>query len=154
MKPTAILFTVILAITGMAFICDTDGYTLPLQQTAYKQDTVPKTAKIQNEEIESDSIGAEYPGQPGAWRLFLMKNLKNPLDSSGEAIRGTVVVQFMIDEEGNVTDVKAISGFEPLISEAVRVIKKSSKWIPGTLQSTGCYIKSPKRQPLVFGPVE
>lgn len=151
MKLTAILFTVIMVVTGMSFICGADGHTLPLQHAACKQDTVPKAAKIQKEEIESDSIGAEYPGDAVAWRLFLMKNLKNPLDSSGEAIRGRVEVQFIIDEEGNVTDVKAISGFEPLISEAVRVIKKSSKWIPGKLQSTGCYIKSPKKQPLIFG---
>jgi hypothetical protein len=61
------------------------------------------------------------------------------------------VVQFVIDEEGNVTEVKAISGSEPLTTEAVRVINKSSKWIPGRLQSTGCYIKSLKKQPFAFG---
>jgi periplasmic protein TonB len=153
MKPTAILFTVILVVTGMAFIGNADGHSSP--QFAYKQDTVPTTAKMQmKKEVESDSIGAEYPGDGPAWSRFLSKNLKCPVDTSGEAIRGTVVVEFIIDEEGNVTDVKATSGSEPLVSEAVRVIKKSSKWIPGKLQSTGRLIKSPKRQPLHFGQVE
>lgn len=152
MKLTVILFTVILAVTGMSFICEADVHILP---QLYRHDTIPKAVKIpMKEDVNSDSIGAEYPGDGPAWHLFLMKNLKCPVDTSGEAIRGKVVVEFMINEEGSVTDVKAISGMEPLITEAVRVIKKSSKWIPGKLQSTGRYIKSPKRQPFVFGSVE
>lgn len=152
MKLTAILFTVIMVVTGMSFICGAEAHTF--SQPVYKPDTVPTVKKQMKEEVNSDSIGAEYPGDGIAWQRFLNKNLKCPLDTSGEAIRGTVVVQFIIDEEGNVTDVKAISGMEPLITEAVRVIKKSSKWIPGKLQSTGRYIKSPKQQPFVFGPGE
>jgi protein TonB len=92
---------------------------------------------------------AEYPGGPAAWQRFLSKNLKCPTDSSGNGIPGTVVVQFIVNEDGNVTDVKAISGSEPLSTEAVRVIKKSSKWTPGRQVSSGRYIKSIKKQPIV-----
>lgn len=102
-----------------------------------------------NEEAE-----AEFPGGPAAWQRFLNKNLKSLMDSSGNAIKGTVVVQFVVDEEGNVTNVKAISGPEPLSTEAVRVIKKSSKWTPGRQVSGGRYIKSIKKQPFVFQGVE
>jgi periplasmic protein TonB len=93
---------------------------------------------------------AEYPGGLEAWQRFLNKNIKFPTDSIGNGISGTVIVQFAVDEVGNVTDVKAVSGSEPLITEAVRVIKKSSKWTPGRKVSSGRYIKSFKRQPFVF----
>jgi protein TonB len=92
----------------------------------------------------------EYPGGLAAWQRFLNKNLKFPTDSIGNGISGTVVVQFVVDEDGNVTDVKAVSGSEPLSTEAVRVIKKSSKWTPGRKVGSGRYVKSFKRQPFVF----
>jgi protein TonB len=99
-------------------------------------------------------VEAEYPGGAAAWYHFLNKNLKFPTDSIGNGISGTVVVKFVVDEDGNVTDVKSISGPEPLSTEAVRVIKKSSKWTPGRQVSSGRYIKSIKKQPIAFQGVE
>jgi TonB family protein len=50
--------------------------------------------------------------------------------SAGE--QGRVVLQFTIDPEGNVVNVKVLRGVsEALDSEAVRVISKSPKWEPG-----------------------
>jgi protein TonB len=65
-------------------------------------------------------------------------------------ILGTVVVQFIVDKEGNVSDVSAISGPSEggLRDEAVRVIKKSGKWTPAV--QNGRQVKSYKKQPIVF----
>lgn len=93
---------------------------------------------------------AEYPGGTAAWNRFLNKNLKFPTDTSGNGIAGTVVVKFFIDEDGNVCDVEAVSGPAVLGEEAVRVIKKSKKWIPGKLYKNGRHIKSYKKQPVIF----
>ena len=93
---------------------------------------------------------AEYPGGAAAWNRFLNKNLKFPTDSSGNGIAGTVVVKFFIDEDGKVCDVEAVSGPAVLGEEAVRVIKKSRKWIPGKLYKNGRHIKSYKKQPVIF----
>lgn len=143
MKLTVVPFVIILLAACMSFINEGDGRSsLPVPQPVYKQDSIPEV---------SDTMGAEYPGGAVAWHRFLWKNTKCPTDTSGEAIPGKVVVEFVIDEKGNVTDVTGVGGIEILRTEAVRVIKKSSKWIPGKLQSTGCYIKSPKRQPFKFG---
>jgi protein TonB len=78
----------------------------------------------------------------------LNRNLRFPEDSGGNGISGTAVVKFAIDEEGNVTDVEAVSGSKVLSAEAARVIKKSGKWTPG--RRNGRHIKSYKTQPVIF----
>ena len=60
------------------------------------------------------------------------------------------MVKFIVDKEGNVSDVEAISGPDTggLREEAVRVIKKSGKWTPAV--QNGRFVKSYKRQPVSF----
>ena len=93
---------------------------------------------------------AQFPGGMAAWARFLNKNLHFPDDAQNNGIQGKVVVQFVVDREGNVSDVEAISGPEQggLREEAVRVIKKSGKWVPGN--QNGKAVKSYKRQPVTF----
>ncbi len=94
-------------------------------------------------EIESD-----YPGGQGAWLRYLQKNLQYPQDAIDNEIQGTVTVQFIVDKEGAVSDVEAISGPNELRAEAIRVIKKSGKWEPAV--QNGRKVKSYKKQPITF----
>lgn len=94
-------------------------------------------------EIESD-----YPGGPTAWQRFLNRNLRYPQEAIDNEIQGAVVVQFIVDKEGNVSDVEAVSGPPELRIEAVRVIKKSGKWTPAV--QNGRKVKSYKKQPIGF----
>ena len=93
-------------------------------------------------------IESEYPGGAAAWQRYLNKNLHYPQEAIDNEIQGTVVVQFIVDKEGNVSDVEAISGPNELRDEAVRVIKKSGKWTPAV--QNGRQVKSYKKQPIVF----
>ena len=95
-------------------------------------------------------IESEFPGGGAAWLRYLNKNLRYPDDAVNNEIQGTVVVQFIVDKEGNVSDVQAISGPDNggLREEAVRVIKKSGKWTPAV--QNGRQVKSYKKQPIVF----
>lgn len=95
-------------------------------------------------------IESSYPGGMPAWMRFLYKNLRVPDEAINNEISGTVVVQFIVDKEGNVSDVQAISGPTEggLREEAVRVIKKSGKWVPAI--QNGHQVKSYKRQPIGF----
>jgi protein TonB len=93
-------------------------------------------------------IESEYPGGSAAWQRYLNKTLRYPQDAIDNEVQGTVVIQFIVDKEGNVSDVEAISGPEELRSEAVRVIKKSGKWTPAV--QNGRQVKSYKKQPIVF----
>jgi protein TonB len=95
-------------------------------------------------------IESEYPGGPSAWLRYLTKNFRYPDDAISNDIQGIVVVQFIVDKDGNVSDVHAISGPEQggLRQEAIRVIKQSGKWIPAV--QNGRQVKSYKKQPVVF----
>jgi protein TonB len=94
-------------------------------------------------EIESD-----YPGGFSAWKRFLERNLRFSQEAIDNQIQGTVIVQFIVDREGNVSDVQAISGPPEHYAEAVRVIKKSGKWTPAI--QNGRQVKSFKKQPILF----
>lgn len=61
--------------------------------------------------------------------------LKYPKEALEAGNQGRVVVDFIIDEEGNVRDVKVARGVSPALDEeAVRVISASPKWKPGRVR--------------------
>lgn len=95
-------------------------------------------------------IESSFPGGNEAWARFLNKNLHYPEDAQNNEIQGIVLVQFIVDEKGNVSDVRAVSGPEQggLREEAVRVIKKSGNWTVAI--QNGRHVKSYKRQPITF----
>ncbi|HLX93268.1 MAG TPA: TonB family protein [Puia sp.] len=97
-------------------------------------------------EIESD-----FKGGNEAWRRFLYKNFKFPEEAISNDIEGTVIVKFIVDKDGNVSDVQAESGPTGggLRDEAIRVIKKSSGMWAAAIQN-GRHVKSFKRQPILF----
>ena len=74
---------------------------------------------------------AEFPGGADGWRKYLESNLKYPKKALKKGIQGMVKVQFIVDKEGNVSEVMALN--DPgggLAEEAVRIIKNGPKWIP------------------------
>ncbi|THU41237.1 energy transducer TonB [Niastella caeni] len=97
-------------------------------------------------------IESEYPGGPPAWQRYLTKNLRFSQEAIDNQIQGTVVVKFIVDQNGMVSDVQAISGPVELYAEAVRVIKKSGKWTPAI--QNGHQVKSYKNQGIAFRLVE
>jgi len=100
--------------------------------------------------FRSVEIESSFPGGTQAWARFLNKNLRYPDEAMSTEIQGTVMVQFIVDKEGHISDVEAISGPEQggLREEAIRVIKKSGQWTPAV--QNGRYVKSYKRQPVIF----
>lgn len=60
--------------------------------------------------------------------------LKYPQAAVRDGIQGTVMVQFIIEKDGKVTDVKVVKGVDPeLDEEAVRVVAASPKWKAGKM---------------------
>lgn len=120
-------------VTGPPSDHGADVITPPVQ----KDDDATIFVKV---EVESS-----YPGGTEAWRRFLLKNL-HPDKAIEAGISGTVIVQFIVDKEGNVSNVEAISGPEEIRQEAVRVIKRSGKWTPA--EQNGRHVNSYKKQPI------
>lgn len=119
---------------------DNTGVVAITQKTDPKD--MPPFTKV---EIES-----EYPGGLSAWVAFLNRNLANnyPQQAADNEIQGTVIIQFIVDLQGNVSDVVALDGPKELRDAAITVIKKSGKWIPAI--QNGQHVKSYKRQPITF----
>ena len=61
--------------------------------------------------------------------------LRYPSSCVDEGVQGRVLVDFIINEKGKVTDVKVARGADPrLDAEAVRVVSSSPDWKPGVLR--------------------
>jgi protein TonB len=104
----------------------------------------------EDEIFKKVEIDASYPGGMPAWARFLHKNLNYPEDAIEKGIQGPVMIQFIVDKEGNVSDIEVVSGPTDggLREEAIRVIRKSGKWTPAI--QNGRVVKSYKRQPVIF----
>jgi protein TonB len=95
-------------------------------------------------------IESEYPGGPKAWARFLNRMLGNnyPPEAFENGVQGTVLIQFIVDIDGTVSNIEAISGPEELRVAAINTIRKSGKWNPAI--QNGKNVKTYKRQPITF----
>lgn len=91
----------------------------------------------------------QYPGGEKALTDYIIENLKYPDEASKRGVQGTVLIRFIIDEEGNVTSPEVIRGIAPALEkEAMRVITKMPKWIPG--KQSGKNVKVYFTIPIMF----
>lgn len=94
---------------------------------------------------------AEFPGGVAAWRKFLEVNLRGQVPAEKGAPAGiyTVLVQFIVDKEGKVSDIKQLTNWGyGMEEEVIRLIKKSAQWTPAT--QNGKAVKAYRRQPVTF----
>jgi len=90
------------------------------------------------EEEEVEEIFTIVEDQPtpdggmAAFYQFVQKNLKYPAQARRMGIEGKVFVQFVVDKNGQLTEVTAVKGIGAgCDEEAVRVIEGAPKWKPG-----------------------
>ena len=73
-----------------------------------------------------------FPGGMEAMMEFLIENVKYPADAKKQKVDGRVLVNFVVEKDGSITEVKVIKPtFPSLDAEAVRVVKAMPKWKPG-----------------------
>lgn len=74
-----------------------------------------------------------FPGGEAALAKFLSNNIRYPHMAANNDIEGRVFVQFIVDYEGNIKDVKTIGAVKGggLEEEAIRLVKLMPKWKPG-----------------------
>jgi MORN repeat protein len=94
---------------------------------------------------------AHFPGEEKAWKNFLSKNLNPDVALRNHAPEGTymIVVQFVVDKEGHIADIKALTKFGfGMEDEVIRILKKSPPWIPAF--QFGRNVKAYRKQPVTF----
>ena len=98
----------------------------------------------------TSELPAEYPGGPFALLTFLSKNMIYPQNASENNIQGKVFIQFIIEKDGTISDVKALNSVLPSIdTEAVRVVSLlPEKWEPA--KQNGVAVRSYYKLPFMF----
>ncbi|MBC6110050.1 TonB family protein [Pedobacter fastidiosus] len=73
----------------------------------------------------------EFPGGQKAWNNYLGSATKYPADAQKAGVRGKVMAIFVVDQKGNLVDIKIISSVYPSIDEeARRVLSSAPRWKP------------------------
>lgn len=74
----------------------------------------------------------EFPGGMEALFKYMAENMKYPEDAKKQQVEGRVLVQFIVETDGSVSNTEVLMHvFPSLDAEAVRVISGMPKWIPG-----------------------
>ena len=75
----------------------------------------------------------EFPGGDLALRKYIAENVKYPEIAKENGLSGKVFVQFVINQRGEVENVKIARGVDPALDkEAIRVVQGLPKWKPGS----------------------
>jgi protein TonB len=91
---------------------------------------VPSETKIHS--IDAIESYPEFPGGQEAFVKFLRKNLRYPGMAAENGIQGKVILSFVIERDGELSNIKVIRGIgSGCDEEALRVLSKSPQWKPG-----------------------
>ena len=90
-----------------------------------------------------------FPGGPAALQAFLSSNTKYPVVAQENGVQGRVIVSFVVEREGSITDVKVVRSVDPSLDrEATRVVKSMPRWSPG--KQNGSAVRVKYTVPVVF----
>ena len=74
----------------------------------------------------------EYPGGMSELMKYLSTNMRYPKEAQSRGIQGRVIVQFVVEKDGSITDAKVMKPVDPqLDAEALRAVNAMPKWTPG-----------------------
>lgn len=96
-------------------------------------------------------ISPSYPGGEAAWDQYLLKNQKKdtPLKRNAPDGEYPVVVKFLVEKNGNLSDIKPLTNYGyGMEEEAVRLIKESRKWVPAS--QNGLIVRCYHKQLVLF----
>ncbi|HSN08463.1 MAG TPA: energy transducer TonB [Hanamia sp.] len=96
--------------------------------------------------IEKEAV---FPGGEQAWQRYIQKAIERKLDEFNDNDYGTCVVKFIVDINGNVSNVEATTMKGTKLAEiAVNTISKGPKWIPA--MQNGRYVTAARFQPVTL----
>lgn len=126
-----------------------DGKLLQRMDTAAIRAENEKRKTEWSTTLKKDEIEASFEGGDKGWIKYVQRNIDFPTRAKNLNVGGQLILQFIIDKEGNVTDAKVAKSVEYSIDEeGLRLIKNSPKWKPAW--QSGRYVKAYRKQPLNF----
>jgi protein TonB len=81
------------------------------------------------------------PGQAGLFQ-YLSNTIQYPVVAEENGVQGRVIVTFVVERDGSITDVKVVKSVDPSLDrEAVRVVRSMPKWTPGKQKGDAVRVK-------------
>ena len=119
-----------------------------------KAESPEDTAQFKNaESTEKTYVVVEqmpaFPGGDAALMKYLSENIKYPEAAEKAGEQGRVVVNFIVEKDGAISNVNVVRSVTPTLdAEAVRVIKAMPKWVPG--KQDGQFVRVKYNVPVSF----
>lgn len=130
---------------------DNDIYSKKEQNEKESKSKEEQNESESNKIFNGDDVDQQpsFPGGTNALNTFIVSNLKYPVFAQENGIQGRVVVKFIVEKDGSISNVEVDRSVDPdLDNEAMRVVKAMPKWIPG--QINGKAVKVECSHPFVF----
>ena len=101
--------------------------------------TVSDKEKVYHQVVEQQP---SFPGGREELFKYLTYNVKYPIDAAKNKIEGRVLVTFVVEHDGSISNVNVANSVYPsLDKESIRVVRGMSKWIPGKVNGKTVRVK-------------
>ena len=104
--------------------------------------TVDEEIPVEDEIFEVVEKNPEFSYNGMSLMQYLGKSIKYPTIAQETGTQGRVIVQFVVNKDGSIVDVKVVRGVDPYLDkEAIRVISTMPKWKPGKQRGEAVNVK-------------
>jgi TonB family protein len=149
MKHLPLKILCLLTVASLALIagCGTNDIVNPHQnETLSKLPPPPPSPSVRKgQALSADSVHSgkifsyadqmpTFPGGEDALMNYLHAHIRYPTVARENGIKGTVIVQFIVDKDGSLSDVHTLGTLKGggLEEESIAVVKNMPEWIPGS----------------------
>lgn len=120
-----------------------NGEVLKVTQRVADEPVKPEPApEVENKVFDVVEVMPSFPGGQSALMQYLNSNIKYPVVAQENGVQGRVVVSFVVEKDGSITDVRVVRSVDPSLDrEATRVVKSMPHWIPGKQNGSAVRVK-------------
>ena len=119
-----------------------NGAVLQVAQRVADEPVKQAPPEVENKVFDVVEQMPSFPGGEGALMKYLSENIKYPVVAQENGVQGRVVVSFVVEKDGSITDVKVARSVDPSLDrEATRVVKSMPHWIPGKQNGSAVRVK-------------
>lgn len=98
---------------------------------------------------DTPEVMPSYPGDMTECYMFVARQIHYPKEAEEKGIEGRVLIRFVVEKDGRLTNFEVIETPDPLLSdEALRVLKQMPKWIPA--KNKGKDVRCRYSMPVMF----
>ncbi len=113
------------------------------------KEVIAQEAPVEEKVFDVVEQMPQFPGGDAALFEYLSTHIKYPTIAEENGVQGRVIVTFVVERDGSITDVKVVKSVDPsLDKEASRVVQGMPKWIPG--KQNGAPVRVKYTVPVTF----